>query len=373
MISNELTVMQNGNLKQPCISIVVPLEAASEQSKRIAMLSVEKAIRKAENFLQSMYPAQTKELVASLLDLTATYAEGYDITAEGLGLYVAPGYSRLFQFHFPVQEKVHIAEKFSIRELLYLKHYAIDYILLHINEKMVQCFKGCLNKLEEIQDNNFPRIFHNDYEYSKPARLSSHSGYAGVKGFEKDKSVIISNHVKTFYKEADRQLSSYLGGLPLIIAGPRKDIARMQEITHHKKNIITTINGNYSKNTIKVLQDRVWPYVKSWIDEKDHNTVADLMQQKRAQHAEEGLKSVWTAAQNGRGDKLVVEKDFSCQAFTDVKTGKLLLKAPKTAHHIVIDAVEEIMRMIVKKGGEVVFVKNGDMEEFEHIVLLTRY
>lgn len=371
MLANELTTMQNGEA-QPCISIVVPLPGTSSQGKKAALLSIEKTIQKAGDFLQNMYPTQAEKLQASLHELLDSFDNNYDPTAEGAGFYVSPVYSKLILFPFPVREKVQIAETFAIRELLYLEHYAINYLLLHINEKKVQCYKGSLNRLEEIRDHNFPRQFHDDYEYSRPAQSSSYGGYAGVKGFERDKTVIAASRLKSFYREADQALTSYLGELPLIIAGPKKDIACMQETTRHKKNIIASINGNYTNVTIKELQDRVWPVVKSWIDDKEHAAILDLIQKKGQHRAVDEIRNVWFAVKEGKAYKLLVEKDYACPAFVDNKTGKVHLKAPKSDHRIIMDLVDDIMKMVIKEGGEIIFMKNGALDEHGHIALITR-
>lgn len=372
MRSNELANMQAGEYT-PCISIVVPLQNIMSQDKKAALHTAGKAIEKAEDILQGTHPRHYEKLLTSLRKLLEEFDRLYDPLAEGAGFYVSPNYHKLIQFPFPVRERIQLGDTFLIREVLYQEHYAINYFVLHLNEKVIQCYKGRLNKLEEVSDQNFPRELHDDYEYSRPARSSSHAGQEGVKGFEKDKSILEATRLKTHYRMADHLLDKYLGASQLIIAGPKKNIAYFQETTHHKKNIIASINGNYSHTAHDELGNRCWAVLKNWIDEREHTLIIDLIREKWQQHAVEGVKEVWKAANDGRGYKLLVEKDYSCTGFLEEKSGKLQLKAPGSKHRIITNVVDEIMRIVLEKSGEVEFVQNGALEAHQQIALILRY
>ncbi|SHN25124.1 hypothetical protein [Chitinophaga sp. CF418] len=373
MTKDELSIMQQQGTNAPYVTIIVSLQETGPLDKKAALLIAGNAIQEADDFLQNMYPKEAAPLLESLRALLDDFDQHYDLTAEGLGFYVSPGYSKLVKFFFPVQKKVDIGDAFSVRELLYLEHYAISYMVLHVNEKAVQCYKGRLNSLEEVNDGVLPRHFHDDYEYNKPAKAGFHSGQSAVQGFEGDKSTNEANRVKSFYRETDQLLSSYLGDLPLVVVGPQKDISMLQDVSAHQKNIITTVNGNYSNVAVKTLEKRVWQAVKSWIDEKQQSIMLQLIQEEWQHHAVDGMRDVWAAVNEGRGYRLIVEKDYTCPAFIDDQTGKLHLRGSKKAHHIVIDAVDQVLRLAIEKGGDIVFVNNGALDEHEHISLITRY
>jgi len=373
MLTNELNFMQQQTTKAPYVTIIVSLLETAHPDKKAALLLIKKAIQEADDFLQKMYPKEAASLLESLWALQDEFDRHYDLTAEGLGLYVSPGYSKLVRFFFPVQKKIDIGNAFAVREILYLEHYAIGYMILHVNEKAASLYRGRVNNLEEINDEVFPRHLHDDYEYSKPARASSHSGHASVQGFEGDKSTNEAKRLKDFYRETDQLLSGYLGDQPLIIVGPQKDISMLQEVSSHQKNIIATINGNYSNVAIKELEDRVWPALRSWIDEKQQSTLLQLIQEEWQQHAVDGMRDVWAAVREGRGYRLIVEKDYTCPAFIDDKTGKLHLKGTRKPQHIITDAVDEVLRLAIEKGGDIVFVDNGALDDHGHISLITRY
>ncbi|WP_143306435.1 baeRF3 domain-containing protein [Chitinophaga vietnamensis] len=362
-----------GETGQPCISLIVPVLQPLPEEKKADSQMLQDAIQKVGDFLKEMYPASLVEkLLVSLRQLKETLDKDNNPAITGVGLYVSPDRHACFSFPFPVQEKISISNAFEIRELLFLQHYAIDYFLLEINGKKISLYKGGLNKLEEIKDEHFPRHFHDDYEYSKPARGLSSTGNSVVQSFEKDKSTMIADRLKHFYREADEWLASYVGKSPLVVAGPTKDLALLEEISSHNKNTIGAIKGNYTHTTLQQLADKAWALVHKWIDDQEHKDILELIQQTGRRLVVEGIKNVWKAANEGRGLKLLVEKDFARPAFIDAKD-RLFLKPPKVKHRITIDIIDDIMKKVVEKNGEVKFVKEGVLLEQQHIALITRY
>lgn len=372
MLSNELSAMQ-AQATAPCISLVIPLTDASGHSRQTAALQVKKTIRKAAKELENTYPAQAALLLPALEAQLPQFEKHYHPEINGIGIYISSGYNHQYLFPFPVEEKIHIAVSFSIRELLYLEHYATGYVLLHINEQTVQCYKGILNELEEITSHDFPLRFLDDYEYSKPAQLTSHGGYEGTKSFEKDKSALQAIRTSNFYREADHKLNSLLNGQSLIIAGPEKDIALFREITSHTPRIIGEIPGNYSHLPLKKLEEKSWDTIRAWTHKQEATTLSQLIEKTWPRNIIDGVKKVWQAVQAGRGLKLLVEKDYACPGFIGDKAGKFYLKAPKIGYHAIADAVDDIMQAVLRKNGEVIFADNGALSEHQHIALITRY
>jgi hypothetical protein len=354
-----------------CISIVTPLESRSASGKTNRQI-LEQTLDQASGFLVQMCrPEESAVLMTGLKELVNALAEDMDPTTLGAGLYVSAQFKRLLKFPFPVQHRIVIADSFALREALYLHQYDVDYVLLCINGKTARCYNGNMSALQEIVSDRFPVEYHDDYEYNKPSRSTSYAGSAGVKSFEKDKSVLNAERMQQFFRGVDKALTDSLGGL-LVVAGPEKDIALFADVSRHRKNIIARVSGNYDRVNVKELHQKAWPLVRSWAGERDHMAVTELLTRQGSGLAVEGIRNVWHDACAGKGLKLLVEKDFSCSGFTD-KEGRLHLKAPSKPHQILMDVPEEIMRVVIEKNGEVVFLNNNDLADHQHIALINRY
>jgi peptide subunit release factor 1 (eRF1) len=105
-------------------------------------------------------------------------------------------------------------------------------------------------------------------------------------------------------------------------------------------------------------------------NEKD---VKEFIEKIGEHHAVNGIQEVWKAAKEGRGLKLLVEKDYRKPGFLNNDETHLFLTPPKTIHRIVADAVDDIIEMVWEKNGQVVFTENDLLKDYQRIALITRY
>ena len=68
-----------------------------------------------------------------------------------------------------------------------------------------------------------------------------------------------------------------------------------------------------------------------------------------------------------------MEEDFHYPARLDA-TGRLLIPAEDvTAPDVIDDAVDEIIETVLNKQGQVVFMENGQLKDYQRIALILRY
>ena len=92
-----------------------------------------------------------------------------------------------------------------------------------------------------------------------------------------------------------------------------------------------------------------------------------------AQKYASSITEVWQLAQEGRGSTLIVETDFHYPARVD-ETGLFLTPAEDpTAPDVIDDAVDDLIETVMAKGGKVVFVDDGVLEQYQHIAMILRY
>ena len=85
------------------------------------------------------------------------------------------------------------------------------------------------------------------------------------------------------------------------------------------------------------------------------------------------LGEVWHLAGLGRGKVLVVEEGFHQPARLN-EWGQLDLNVDDpTAPDVMDDAVDEVITTVLGKGGQVVFVEDGELAFHNRIALLLRY
>lgn len=371
LAGEDLLLLQHekGNI---CISIIVPTHRLSSE-RRVDKLEVERAIDKATQLLYYKYPEQ--EIMPLLKTMDELYKSiDFNHNAEGLGLYISNNVKLLAQFPFPVEEKVMVGDNFEWRDLVYKMDYGETYYVLLLSEKGAGLFEGSWNELKDIRDKNFPKKFEEQFSYNPPSQSTSYGGYAHVKSFEKDKSEIEEIRFKDFFREVDKALNDYMGNnISFVLLGPEKELAWFEKISVHKKRIIDKIAGNYNHQNLKQLADIAWPAMLAHLQQQREQLVNEFREKIGEHLGISGIQEVWDAAAEGKGLKLIVEKDYRSPGFIADSDYHLYLRPPQKKHKALPDAVDDLIEMVIGKNGHVYFTDNDKLKDYQHIALITRY
>lgn len=355
----------------PCVSIIIPMEhIIADKTKE------PKAVTHAKELLEQKYGKANIEMNELLKRIDAMVEQiEFTNTNDGIGIFVSANTAKFVKFPFPVVEKVKVKNDFEIRDLLYYGNLMFDYYVLSISKKHLHLFKGSGKKLSEIKNEDFPIDYEESYEYERPSKGTSYSSGL-LKEYEKDKSVVQEIRLIDFLKTADHQLKTYLNSeIPLIVSGGSKEIADFMSITHYKKSIIGKVTGNYHFNGNTLLTQLSWDEIKSYLKKENESLVTNLHELTGKEMVSMGLKDVWKAANEGKGLKLIVEKDFEEAGYisNDGYDLKLSKNTSNKKYTYDSDVVERIIRLVLEKRGKVIFVENGELDYFDRIALQLRY
>lgn len=243
-----------------------------------------------------------------------------------------------------------------------------------MTKEKAQLFKGKIKELKEIENEYFPFFNTDDYEYNRLARGSFYTGYAFLQGLKKDPSVMEEVRRQAFLQKIDDQLTNYyIDSLPLVVCGELKEVAYFKKITRYDKVISSFMVGNYLHLNQTELADRVWPTLKSDLDEKRSLLINVFKESVGMGSTETGIINILQAARDGRAFRLLVEKDYSVTGYLNARDGALCLQAPEASHRILPDALDEVIDKVLEQRGEVIFIAKGALQDYGHIALFTRY
>lgn len=358
----------------PCVSVIVPVHKLSPERIKNKKV-VKEAISDVEMLLKQNDAISDSDLNMLIQKLDeAVETIDFNHSNKGIGIFVSPNLMKIIQFPFPVIEKINVGNIFESRDLIFYLNYTTPYYVLSIGKKHIRLFSGKVEDLHEIKNEDFPIVYHETYEYSKPSKGSSF-GYS-LKHFEKDKSALQEIRLIDFFSAADHLLEKYLNRhIPLVISGGKKEVADYLDITKHGKNIIGKIIGNYDSYENLKLSNLSWETVQKYFNEEQKTLLSNLHELIGNEMLAFGLEEVWLAASEGKGLELIVEKDFRKHAFIATDGSDIKLKKPfgKKQYNHEYDAVEKVIRMVREKKGKIAFVDNSAMEDFNGIALQLRY
>lgn len=355
----------------PCISVVLPLETKSAARSQNAM-RIEHAVQRAIRSLTSasISERQYRELTRELKNLAASIDPNH--VKEGLGLFVSTTVSERIDFPFPVTECIQVDNSFETRDLYYAIQYNRSYHILSMSKHSIHLFVAQAEAMHEIRDGYFPRTIRDMYEYARPSRANSYSGT--LKAFEKDKSMLSEVRVFSHLKKAAENLSKYLGDhhAEIVLAGSAKLVHVMENQHAIARHVIGHVQGTFDPNEHAQLARQAWKVCHEYRQSEIHQLIktageATLTFRRR------GIRSVWESASQGKGLLLLVERNLRCRAYLPEGSNQIRLRPPKGRFRVLEDAVDDVIELVVQKGGRVVFVPENALSKFERIVLVLRY
>ncbi|WP_322877195.1 AOC03_06830 family ribosome hibernation factor [Pseudocalidococcus azoricus] len=342
----------------PAVSILLPTHRTSPDNKRDP-IQVKNLVTEAKNRLSQEF--KQRQLDPLLQNLEALVAEiDYSYALDGLALYVSHDFAKLYYLPFPVRARVVIDQTFATRDLVYGLHRAERYWLLLLSQGETRLIAGTGETLEEITDEAFPMVM-------------SGPGATSPLPYHADSSYLDDRH-RQFFQQVDQALANYAEGesLPLILGGVVRQISFFQEVSQYAAAVAGTITGNFDKASLSELAPQVYPIFQSIRETRRSQSLEELAAAVDAQRVVSTIGEAWRFAHEGRGKTLLVEKNYHEPA-TVCEAGRLELAAEPGGVGIMDDAVDEIIEVILAKGGDVQFVEDGALALHQKIALILRY
>jgi hypothetical protein len=346
----------------PAVTITLPTQRTSPENQQ-DVIRVKNLVKQAVDRLLGEFTKREVEPLILRLDNLAKSID-YSRTLDGLALFVNSDFARMVYLPFALKERVVMDDSFYTRDLIFAMNRTPRYWVLALSEKPTRLYEGTKDILIELEEGGFPLV------HTGPGGEQSLPGGFGVK-----KSAYRDEYHRKFFRQVDEALKPLLvkDPLPLAVIGVDRFLAFFDEVTSHKNAIIATLAGSHDKTSAYELGQLIWPVVKAKITEERQQVLGTLEKAIGEKKYTANLDEIWHAAKEGRARILLVEEDFHYPARFDSKTKHLIPVDDPTAADVMDDAVDEIIEMVLKNQGQVVFLDNGQLAEHQHIALILRY
>lgn len=351
-----------------CVSMIIPLHEIPS-FKKLDSIVVDHAINKLR---AQMEPAYDQQIVNEFIEKVKYLKD--DVRningVKGLGVFMSEKVFHTETFPFDVKERVHVGPSFEVRDVLYKQLFLKEYYVLSLTGHVVRLYKGQAWELTEIEDHNFPAEFI-ETEFAIP--VLENQGDNASKTMKRHKSEIMESP-KAFFNVLDKKLLDYVNeqGI-LVITGVEKELSAFETSTSYPERIKCKVPGNYENGSSLELGKICYDAVKGYQTKSEKKIVESLAELFGRQLVAIGIQDVWRNAKSGKGNVLVVERDLSLPGFVTDDEYHLWLSPPLDNHRIVTDTVDDVIETVIEKNGDVVFVENGTLKEYNGIAMITRY
>ena len=345
----------------PCISLIMPFEPTMNLKTALAQ-NIKTATDKIGNELLRNYPAD--EAIPLMEKLTHLIKElNYNTHKKTIAIFVSPLFEKVYYLDLPVTEKIMINQSFEIRDLIYSKKEAHKYLLAVLGSDAAKVYIGNNEQLIPIVVNICDNITGCKKQASAQADATCEAS-CNDQLFDK------------FLQHTDKGLHLLLQSypLPLFIMGAPKTIGQFKALTHTADHVIEYIPGDFETKTETELHQIMDPYVADWKKVKHDDLLHRATEALKHKKLFAGIKEVWKAAVNKRVRLLIVEKNFVCpaQTYAMQETGFKRDEKMKDAFYIK-DMVDDVIEKVLANGGDVEFVDDGLLKDYQRIALIEVY
>jgi hypothetical protein len=345
----------------PCLTITLPTHRTSPDNRQDP-IRVKNLVTEGTNRLLGEF---SKREVAPLIDRLNALVDAidYQYTLDGLMLAVNRDMAREYVLPFTLSERVVVDDTFFTRDLVHALNRARRYWVLSLSEQPTRLYAATRENLEEITTGGFPM------EHSGPGGATVLPGGVGV-----NTSAYRDERHRQFFRDVDKAFRASMAEdpLPLALAGVDRYLAFFRELAGADE-IVATLPGNFDHLTPHDLGRLIWPPVSEGFTTRRREVLKHLEAAVGLRRAASTLGEVWHLAGLGRGQVLVVEEGYHQPARLN-QWGQLDLNVEDpTAPDVMDDAVDEVITSVLGKGGQVVFVEDGELAFHNRIALILRY
>lgn len=364
-ISRTVTPLESSEIAQlqqhhhyPAVSILLSRGPSPEADRaRLTRLAREATAR-----LQVEFSRRDTQPLVNQLDALVAGAD-LNLGHQAIGVFVNHHIATTVHLPIPVRERVVIDATFATRDLVHALHRSPRYRVLMLSERATCLHAGCGAVLSEIAGTP-----------SVPAELHP-NGRGERTRLGLDRSALRDTRLRRFVRDVDAAFAAQLADRerPLILVGATRRVAAFRDHSRHRARVTDTVVGGFDGKSPRELAERVWPSIERILATRRREAMRDLDAAIGAHRVAFGIDEVWSLASEGRGALLVAEENYDFPARINVDTG-LLERAEDVTHpEVVDDVVDDIIEIVLAKGGRVAIVADGALSDHGRIAMALRH
>ena len=343
----------------PAISVLCSTEAAPAMSTstvtRLDRL-VDDATRRLRSEFGGPVAASLRDDLVHLVDDAKERP-----TRAAVALYVSSRHVSAWGLPHPVVDRAVVDPTFATRDLVRSLHRTPRHVVLVLTEREARLFDGAGDTLLPPFSGPFPLE-------DRSSRTHTRTGGGPVKGGDEDR------RSDTFLRTVDRALGTYLSlhPAPLVLVGAGRTLARFTRISRNLGRLAGTVQGSHARTPLPTLARLIRPVLEDYLHSREQEALTLLEKRTKVGSVAAGMPAVWLAARAERPEMLAVEEGLFYPARIS-RDGDLIRLADDPEHPDVIDdAVDEVIEMVLRRGGWVALVRDGALSATQGIALTLR-
>jgi hypothetical protein len=327
----------------PCLSLLLATTPGSAPSADVRT-RLESLAAQAVQRVRAEGPERGEEALTRL-DAAVTAVLDRP-TREGLALFVNPDVSEVVDLPVAVVDRCVVDPTFATRDLVRSLHRTPRHVLLLLSAGEARLLDGALGNLTPAVGTAFPLV-------------------ADEQGRSRAGS-------EAFLRDVDRALGTYLRlhPAPLVVAAAEPTLSAFTSLSRHLGRYAGAVPGNHLMTPLTELSRRARPLLERYLAGRQAEALALVQTRTGQRRAASGIDACWQAARWERPEMLAVEEGFFYPARLDLDTDGLEPVTDPTEPGVIDDVVDELIEIVLTRGGWVALVADGALDGHVALTLL---
>ncbi len=305
--------------------------------------------------LQEEGLGEVGEQVVAQLERLASQA-GSEPTGAALALFSSTGTALSLPLPVTVRERVVVDPTFATRDLVRALHRTPRHTVLVLNSGEARLFEGMAGTLRPARSGSFP--LHND-RTRRPEAPRHRSSQAEATAFFREVDAALGTHLR-------------LHPAPLLLVGPQRALTGFRAVSRNLGRLAGALEGNLAREPLSVLAQRCRPVIEQYLLSRQQEALDLLDRRMGSGQVATGMHSAWLAARRERPEMLAVEEGLFFPARLSADGDFLLPAADVDAPEVIDDAVDELIELVLDRGGWIALVDDGALARHDRVALTLR-
>lgn len=279
---------------------------------------------------------------------------------DSLVLYANEHFSSVIKLPVELPSEVMIGLDFDLRPLYKSRQQNQRYFIITVSKQKIRLIEAFNDKVvDEIETQDFP--FERTPQYTVNNRK------------KKAADIFVDNMEKEFYNDADKSFRKYYleNPLPVILAGDTKSVSYYEQMMDDTCPVIARVAGSFDNTKLHEIVEAVNPALLEYRENKHREYLEAIDKGASAGLLTTGLEEIMQTALDANAAALFLENSMSVEGI--VNRDGIKIFDENNQEIMTHDILHLLIWNVNKSGGEIVFMEDGSLAEYDGIVLIRRY
>jgi hypothetical protein len=341
-----------------CITIILNTHRTKPDNKRDP-IQLKNLLKEAEERLLNDYD---KRFARSHVEKMNQLAEGIDheYNLESLVLFVNEDTAEYVRLPIAVEDRVVIDHTFATRDLVRAVHQQEAYYILVLSRDEARLIEAANDKVVQEVGDPFPFGKKGLYSTSKLDMTMAQGS---------------DNLIEEFFNRVDKAFHTVWekNPLPVLVCTEERNFHHYLKVADKTHLVIGHLTMSRLDYKAHHIVPEGWPIVQKANKERNDQRLEELQSAVGAGKFLSAPGDIWKAIHEGRGQTLFVQRGYFQPAIINGDAIELVELSEANRPGVVDDIIDEMIEANMRFGGDIVFLSQDQLQDFQGLALITRY